>query len=180
MVTELLPADAAHRARNLALVLSDNDGVLTDGTVFISERGEELKQYSHRDGMGVALLREAGVATAIITRESSEFARRRSEKLGLEHCWLGVRDKRAELPRMLQTAGVSIERVAYIGDDINDLPIIEAIAGSGLTAAPADAMPEVKRAVHYVTSLRGGRGAFREFAEWLLSLRNAKLTGGAQ
>ncbi len=180
MVTARLPADAARRARELSLVLSDNDGVLTDGTVFISERGEELKQYSHRDGMGVALLRQAGIATAIITRESTEFARRRSEKLGLEHCFLGVRDKRAELPRILEATGVSIERVAYIGDDINDLPIIEEIAGTGLTAAPADAMPEVKRAVHYVTDLYGGRGAFREFAEWLLSLRNSELTGGAQ
>ncbi|MCA9675504.1 MAG: 3-deoxy-D-manno-octulosonate 8-phosphate phosphatase [Myxococcales bacterium] len=172
-------AEAAARAARIALVLCDNDGVLTDGQVYVSARGEELKAYSLRDGMGVERLRAAGVATAIVTRERSEFARRRADKLRLPHCWLGIADKRAMLGRILEEAGVRVDQVAYIGDDVNDLGIIQAIAPVGLCAAPADAMPEVVDAVHLVTRRPGGRGAFRELAEWILRQRPAQPPGGA-
>ena len=169
----MVNADLGARATRIAMVLCDNDGVLTDGTVWVSERGEEMVAYSRRDGMGVQRLRERGVATAIITREQSAFVRRRAEKLELPHLWLGVRDKRAHLGRVLAETGLAVEQLAYIGDDMNDLDVIAAIGAAGLTAAPADAVPEIKRAVHYVCDAAGGRGALREVAEWLLRLREA-------
>jgi 3-deoxy-D-manno-octulosonate 8-phosphate phosphatase (KDO 8-P phosphatase) len=171
LAASVSPSAIAARAARIALVLCDNDGVLTDGTVYVSERGEELKAYSLRDGMGVERLRERGIATAIITRESSAIVRRRAEKLALPHVWVGVRDKGAALPAILAETGLALDQLAYIGDDINDLSILDAIRPAGLTAAPADAMPDVKRAVHLVCEATGGRGAFREFAEWILRHR---------
>ena len=171
MVTPRYPADAARRAIRLALVLTDNDGVLTDGTVHVGPTGEQTKVYSVRDGMGVERLRERGIATGILTREPPDLIAPRAAKLALRHLWTGVRDKHAQLGRILDQAGVGLDQIAYIGDDVNDLGVIEAVSGVGLTAAPADAMPAVRDAVHYICDAPGGRGAFRELAEWLLRLR---------
>jgi len=159
------------RARRLRLVLTDSDGVLTDGGVYYSERGEALRRFSVRDGMGVELLREDGIATAIVTRERSPHVTRRAEKLSLSHVYLGVRDKAAHLATIVGETGVPLESLAYIGDDVNDLGILTAIGDRGLTAAPADAMTAVLGACHYVCQARGGSGAFRDFAEWILRLR---------
>jgi 3-deoxy-D-manno-octulosonate 8-phosphate phosphatase (KDO 8-P phosphatase) len=158
----------------IALVLTDNDGVLTDGVVHVAATGELTKAYSVRDGMGVERLRGVGIATAVLTREPPALVAPRAHKLEVR-LWTGVRDKRAHLPRMLDEAGVALDQLAYIGDDLNDLDIIEAIGGVGLTAAPGDAMPRVRDCVHYVCDAPGGRGAFREFAEWLLGLRTAEV-----
>jgi 3-deoxy-D-manno-octulosonate 8-phosphate phosphatase (KDO 8-P phosphatase) len=170
VVTPRYPADAARRAIRLALVLTDHDGVLTDGTVHVGPTGEQMKVYSVRDGMGVERLRERGIAAGVITRELPELIAPRAAKLGLT-LWAGVRDKHAQLGRILDQVGVGLDQVAYIGDDVNDLGVIEAIRDVGLTAAPADAMPAVRDAVHYICEAPGGRGAFREVAEWLLRLR---------
>lgn len=167
-----LPTDELRaRASRLRLVLTDSDGVLTDGGVYYSERGEALRRFSVRDGMGVERLRGAGIATAIITRERCGCVERRAAKLRLPHLFLGVRDKAAELPAVLAETGLEIGALAYIGDDVNDLEIMARIGESGLTAAPADAMPELLAACHYRCSARGGHGAFRDFAEWLLGWR---------
>ncbi len=163
--------DFAARARRLRLVLTDCDGVLTDGSVYYSEAGETLRRFSVRDGMGVERLRDAGIATAIVSREPSETILRRSEKLRLPYLFLGIRDKAAHLPTILAETGCEIADLAYIGDDVNDLGLLAAIAEEGLTAAPADAMPEVVAISHYLCSARGGAGAFRDFAEWILRLR---------
>ena len=164
------PGDAAHRALRLALVLTDNDGVLTDGRVYVGPSGEQLKVYSVRDGMGVERLRERGIATGVVTRERPELIAPRASKLAAR-LWAGVRDKTAQLGRILEDTGLGLDQLAYIGDDVNDLGMLEAIGEVGLTAAPADAMPEVAGAVHYVCQSPGGHGAFREVAEWLLRLR---------
>ncbi|HEY4240293.1 MAG TPA: 3-deoxy-D-manno-octulosonate 8-phosphate phosphatase [Kofleriaceae bacterium] len=158
------------RARRIRLVITDNDGVLTDGTVFVGEAGERLKAYSVKDGMGVALLREAGIETAILTREGPALVAPRAEKLGIR-LWSGVRDKRAHLTTILAETSLTPDVLVYIGDDVNDLALLRTIGEVGLTAAPADAVPEVQRAVHFLTAARGGRGAFREVADWLLRLR---------
>lgn len=171
MARVLSQDEARARARRLRLVLSDVDGVLTDAGVYYSEAGEALKRFSLRDGMGVERLREAGVETAFLTRERSPIVERRVEKLKLARSWHGVRDKRAALEAILGETGLTLEQLGYIGDDVNDLGIIQAIAERGLTAAPADGMPEVKDAVAYVASERGGHGAFRDFAEWILRMR---------
>ena len=164
-------AELAARARRLRLVLTDSDGVLTDGGVYYSDSGEALRRFSVRDGMGVERLREAGIATAIVTRERSEPVARRAEKLALPVLFLGVHDKAAQLPAILQDTGLALDALAYIGDDVNDLGILAAVAAEGLTGAPADAMPEVLACCHYACAARGGHGAFREFAEWILRLR---------
>jgi 3-deoxy-D-manno-octulosonate 8-phosphate phosphatase (KDO 8-P phosphatase) len=167
----LASKELRRRAAAIRLVLTDNDGVLTDTGVYYSERGEELKRFSIRDGMGVERLRDAGIATAIITGETSESVARRSEKLKLPALFLGVKDKAAHLATVLTHMGVSVPQVAYIGDDVNDLALLERVGREGLTGAPHDAMPTVARRVHFVSSSRGGHGAFRDFAEWILALR---------
>ena len=167
----LTPSEVRARARRVRLLLTDCDGVLTDGGVYYSDAGESLKRFSVRDGMGVERLRDAGVAAAIVTREQSASVARRSEKLRLPHVFLGVPDKVAALPDVLERSGSRLDEVAFIGDDVNDLGLLELVGERGLTAAPADAMPEVLRAVHYRCAAPGGHGAFREFAEWLLRAR---------
>jgi 3-deoxy-D-manno-octulosonate 8-phosphate phosphatase (KDO 8-P phosphatase) len=163
--------DLRFRAARVRLVVTDVDGVLTDAGVYYSERGEALKRFSVRDGMGVELLRGAGIETAFLTREASPIVARRAEKLGLRFVYLGVADKRAALSQVLGDADVAAAQVAYIGDDVNDLGIMAAVAERGLTGAPADAAPEVLRLAHHRGARLGGHGAFREFADWILRLR---------
>jgi 3-deoxy-D-manno-octulosonate 8-phosphate phosphatase (KDO 8-P phosphatase) len=167
----LAAAELLARARRVRLVVTDSDGVLTDAGVYYSERGEELKRFSIRDGMGVERLRNAGIDTAIVTGEQSGSVARRGEKLGLRHVRLGVKDKAAELSRLTDATGLGAAELAYIGDDVNDLAAIELIGAAGLTGAPADALPAVRQAVAHVCHASGGHGAFREFAEWILELR---------
>lgn len=166
----LAPAEIARRARRLKLVLTDCDGVLTDAGVYYSAQGEELKRFSVRDGMGVERLRNAGVESAIVTGERSLAVQKRAEKLAVE-AHLFVKDKAAKLSEILARHELVAGEVGYIGDDVNDLGVIARVAAEGLVAAPVDAMAEVRRAVHLVTEARGGQGAFREFAEWILAAR---------
>ena len=167
----LSSAQLKSRAKRISLVLTDNDGVLTDTGVYYNENGEAFKRFSIRDGMGVELLRRAGVETAIITSEMSPSVRRRAEKLHMQYLYLGIKDKKGHLPTLLQETRLQPTELAYIGDDVNDLEILEAIGKSGLTGAPADAIPEVRNIVHYRCKAGGGNGAFRDFAEWILRLR---------
>jgi 3-deoxy-D-manno-octulosonate 8-phosphate phosphatase (KDO 8-P phosphatase) len=171
----LLPElELERRAKRIKLVLTDCDGVLTDAGVYYSEQGEQLKRFSLRDGMGVELLRNGGVATAIITREISGPVQKRAQKLQLPHLFEGVRDKLAHLPEILRVTGLEADALAYIGDDVNDLPIITEISErGGLTAAPMDAVDEVAKVVHYRTKKPGGFGAFRDFADLILRWQRA-------
>jgi 3-deoxy-D-manno-octulosonate 8-phosphate phosphatase (KDO 8-P phosphatase) len=169
----MVTAELVRRAAAVRLVLADNDGVLTDGCVWYSERGEELKRYSLRDGMGVELLREAGIAAGVVTREPGGPVIPRARKLGL-HLWLGVKDKRAHLAQILRETNLTAEQVAFIGDDVNDLGLLRHLSEVGLTAAPADAMPAVLDVVQVRCRTGGGQGAFREFADLILELKNRR------
>jgi 3-deoxy-D-manno-octulosonate 8-phosphate phosphatase (KDO 8-P phosphatase) len=171
MSEKLSQSELKSRAKRIKLVLTDNDGVLTDTGVYYSARGEELKRFSIRDGMGVERLRERGIETAIITGELSGSVKRRSEKLKMPYLWLGIKDKRAQLKVILSECGFRVEELGYIGDDVNDLGIIGEISTLGLTACPKDAMDVVQKAVHYRAAATGGHGAFRDFAEWILALK---------
>jgi 3-deoxy-D-manno-octulosonate 8-phosphate phosphatase (KDO 8-P phosphatase) len=169
------------RAADVRLVLTDNDGVLTDTGVYYGPTGEVFKRFSIRDGMAVRLLRSAGIETAIITGETSPSIRRRAEKLKMRFLYLGIDDKRLHLENILASTRLAPHQIAFIGDDVNDLGIIEAVRAEGLTGAPADAMPPVAKAVHYLCGTPGGRGAFREFADWLIALRgNTSHPSGAE
>jgi 3-deoxy-D-manno-octulosonate 8-phosphate phosphatase (KDO 8-P phosphatase) len=166
---ELPEAELRRRARRIRLVLTDCDGVLTDTGVYYSERGEELKRFSLRDGMGVERLRRAQIASAIVTGERSLCVLRRAEKVQMK-AFLGVGDKAARLSAILAELGAKRSETAYIGDDVNDLGVLREVAEEGLTAAPADAVAEVFPAVHRRCEARGGHGAFRDFADWILWL----------
>lgn len=156
------------RAKRVRMVVSDVDGVLTDAGVYYTADGEALKRFSMRDGLGVELLRDAGIKTALLTREDSPIVAARARKLGIDLLWSGQRDKRQALPRLLQQLGIPLEAVAYIGDDVNDLQALTWLGEAGLTACPADAVPQVAAAVHFVSRARGGHGAFRELCDLIL------------
>lgn len=156
------------RAGAVRLVVSDVDGVLTDAGVYYSAQGEELKRFSMRDGMGVELLRDAGIRTAWMTREQSALVAARARKLRIEDLWMGQLDKREALPQLVTALGYRLEQVAYIGDDVNDLGVMQWVAEAGLAVCPVDAVAKVAASAHFVTSARGGHGAFRELCDLIL------------
>lgn len=160
------------RARSIRFVLSDNDGVLTDTGVYYSASGEVMKRFSIRDGMGVERLRDAGITTGILSGEHSPSIKARADKLAIRHVYLGIKDKQAKLSEIVAESGFQHREIAYIGDDFNDLEIIRTVGRHGLTAAPQDAMPDIINAVIFHCSTKGGQGAFREFAEWIIAHRS--------
>ncbi len=168
---KLTEKEIRRRARHIKLVLTDVDGVLTDTGVYYSADGEELKRFSIRDGMGMELLREMGIATAMMTREDSPRVASRSKKLGLPYYFAGVLDKQKKLPEVLERTGLELRELAYIGDDVNDVEVMREIAREGLTACPKDAMPTARSVAHYAAKAPGGHGAFRDFAEWIMKNR---------
>lgn len=158
------------KAKKIKLLLTDCDGVLTDGCSYYSAQGEELKKFSLRDGMGVERLRNiCQIDTGIITKENSQIVARRAEKLKISHIYINVQDKRQKLLEILEKHKLKAEEIAYIGDDVNDLEIIQY---SGLSACPADAFPLIQKSVDYICSQPGGEGAFREVAELIIELKH--------
>ena len=161
--------DLTQKAQKIKLLLTDCDGVLTDGGVYYSANGEELKKFNLRDGMGVERLRKlCGIDTGIVTGENSPIVSRRAEKQQNKHLHLGVKDKKQCLTQILLSLNLSADEIAYIGDDRNDYEVIQM---AGLTASPADGDSLIKETVHYICTQSGGAGAFREFAELIIKLR---------
>lgn len=161
--------DIVEKAKRIKLLLTDVDGVLTDTGVFYSDAGEVMKRFSIRDGMGVQRLREMiQVETGIISGENSGSIKQRALKLKINELHLGIEDKWSVLKTISQAKKIPLEDIAYIGDDTND---IEAMQAVGLSACPADAMQQTRQAAHYVCENKGGYGAFREFAELIISAR---------
>lgn len=152
--------------RRIRLFATDVDGVLTDGGMYYSESGDELKKFHTRDGMGIKLLQRAGLLTAIITQESTKIVMRRAQKLTIPEVHQGAFDKLMVLKDLVARHRLTMDQVAYMGDDVNDLQALRAV---GLSAAPADGMPVVLKAVRYVCKHKGGEGAVREVAELILS-----------
>jgi len=152
--------------RGVRLLAMDVDGVLTDAGMYYTESGDELKKFTTRDGMGIKLLQAAGLVTAFITREKTTIVERRGQKLAVPEVHQGVDDKLAVLTTLAKKYGLSLDQVAYIGDDVNDL---EALRAVGFSAAPADAMPSVLKAVHFICKKKGGDGAVRELADLILA-----------
>lgn len=154
--------------KNAALVkllALDVDGVLTDGSINIGAEGELFKAFNARDGLGLSCLLRSGVRVAIITGRKSAIIHRRAEELGITELYEGVKDKRKILAELAENAGLKQEEIAYMGDDLNDLP---ALTYAGLPCAPADAAPEVIRASVFTAQNCGGHGAVREAAELIL------------
>lgn len=160
-------SDILDKARMIRLLLTDCDGVLTDGSVYYSDSGELMKKFHIRDGMGVERLRDvAGIETGIISGEKSISLKRRAEKLLIDECHLGIKEKGAIVQSISARRGIPLSSIAYIGDDVNDLSVFSLV---GLSSSPRDAMSEVRNRVHFVCELKGGEGVFREFAEFLIS-----------
>ena len=153
------------RARHaIRLLVVDVDGTLTDGGMYYDANGEALKKFDTRDAKGMLLLREQGVRVCVVTAETSAVVTARMRKLGIQDYFPGVSDKRAWLEEQCAQWGIDYAQVAYIGDDLNDLP---GLALVGLSCCPADAVPEVHAAVKYRCAARGGSGAVREVCDLL-------------
>ena len=150
----------------IKMFLTDCDGCLTDGGMYYSEKGDELKKFNTHDGMGFSLLRGKDIITGIITSEAVELNRRRAEKLKLDILETGCKDKLAAVKKYCEQYNVKLENVAYVGDDINDLEVISAV---GLGCCPADAIPSVKEAAQIVTRAKGGEGVIREIVEIIIN-----------
>lgn len=160
----------AERAARLRMMVFDVDGVLTDGRLYFGPGGEALKVFDVRDGLGVKRLHYAGVATAILSSRSSEIVALRARELGIVHLRQGVADKAEGFARLLGASGFAAEDCGFMGDDLPDLPVLATV---GFAAAVADAVPEVRAAAHWVAQARGGRGAVRELAEFVLRAQRA-------
>lgn len=159
-------AELREKARKIKLAVFDVDGVLSDGRLYFASDGEEIRAFNTLDGLGIRLLQNSGIATAIITGRSSPLVERRARDLGIVHLVQGREDKLAVLTDMLEELDLSFEQVAYLGDDLPDLA---AIRQAGLGMAVANAHDFVKQHADGVTRLKGGRGAAREFCELIMA-----------
>jgi 3-deoxy-D-manno-octulosonate 8-phosphate phosphatase (KDO 8-P phosphatase) len=160
------------RAARIRLVLLDVDGVLTDGRIWYGPEGEALKAFDVKDGHGIVLLRDR-VEFGVISGRPGAASRKRLEELRVKHLIFGERDKLAGYGQLAHL-GVPDDQVAYMGDDVNDVPLLARV---GLSACPADARPEVLAAVHFVARAPGGRGAVRELCDLLLAAKDGPQHG---
>jgi 3-deoxy-D-manno-octulosonate 8-phosphate phosphatase (KDO 8-P phosphatase) len=161
--------DIQNRAARIKLLLMDCDGVLTDGRIWLLENGEDQKMFHTRDGFGIELLHRAGLQSGVITGRTSIALERRAQALGMLFIWQGSEDKRNAFADSLTEAALSSEEVAFIGDDLTDIPLLKLC---GLAVAVADGAVETRSHAHYVTEARGGHGAVREVCELILKAQN--------
>ena len=163
--TDTITTDVIRRAARIRLVAMDVDGTLTNGRIVIGEKGELAKHFSVRDGLGLTLLRRAGIELAIVTGRESTIVKRRAAELGIKRVHQNVADKRGALEQLCESLGIGLNESAFVGDDWPDLP---AMLACGLAAAPVDAEPEVLTAAHWVSTRPAGAGAIRDLANFLL------------
>jgi 3-deoxy-D-manno-octulosonate 8-phosphate phosphatase (KDO 8-P phosphatase) len=161
------------KAEKIKMLITDCDGVLTDGGVYYGENGEVMKKFNIKDGMAVERMRNiCNVEIGIITGELSPSVAKRAEKLKITQLHLGAKDKPLVLNKILAALpDLRPEEIAYIGDDVNDLEVMKLV---GLTASPADGISFVKEKVDYICHAKGGEGCFREFAELIISAKTKK------
>ena len=162
-----MPADAD--CTPIELILSDVDGVLTDGSVVYTNEGIEIKRFHIRDGLGIRVWQQAGYQFGVLTARSSNIVKVRAAEIGVEIVRQGFEDKLPETRRIAESLGLSMDQVCYIGDDLVDLAVINNV---GFGVAVADAAPEVQSAAKHVTEARGGRGAVREVIETILKAKH--------
>lgn len=157
--------DARERARSVRIMIFDVDGVMTDGRLYFSNSGEEMKSFHTLDGQGVKMLRESGVEIALLTARQSQIVARRAAELGITHLRQGASDKRAGFDDLLRECGFDAAAAGYAGDDLVDLPVL---VRCGFAASVPDAPEAVRGKAHYVTRAGGGRGAARELCEFIM------------
>ena len=165
-MTKISETEFQSRLSQVRLLALDVDGVLTDGGLYYTESGEELKKFNVKDGQGIKLVIQAGIEVAIITTSTSAVVLHRAKKLGIKNVFLGIEDKLTTVKELCEKLSLSLSQVAYVGDDIVDLPVLNAV-GCPLTVA--DAMSENQACAIYTTKLAGGRGCVREVCNLLLN-----------
>ena len=153
------------RAKNIKLIVFDVDGVMTDGSLYLCDDGQEYKAFNSHDGLGMKMLKASGVEMAIITGRTSNVVVKRAENTGVAHFYQGVEDKLEALEHLTQKLGLELSQCAFMGDDVLDLPPMRR---SGLSLTVPAAPPLVKQHAHYVTTREGGRGAIREVVELIM------------
>ena len=163
-----IPTDTVARAAKIRLVAFDVDGTLTDGRLWMTEDGREIKAFHVHDGLGIKRLREHGIDVALISSRISRAVELRAEQLGVDHVYQGKDDKLACFEDLLRASGLTAEQACYVGDDLPDLAPMSAC---GLAIAVADARPEVLDAAHWYTRSNGGDGAAREVCDFILAAR---------
>ena len=156
------------RAADIRLIVSDVDGVWTDGRIIYSADGGEIKEFNVRDGLGVKLAQRCGISVALLTSRQSPTIERRARELGILEVHQGASNKLIETEKLARRLGISFDQLAYVGDDLPDLG---PMAQAAISAAPSDAAPEVRAAAAWKLDAAGGRGAFRELVERLLHER---------
>lgn len=161
--------DILNKAKQIKLVIFDVDGVLTDGSLFFGDDGQEYKSFYARDGLGMKLLQRTGVEIGIITARSSNVVKHRMKNLGIKHVYQGSLNKAAAFDEMLTKLNIKAEHTAYAGDDIIDLAVMQRV---GLAVAVQDAHPHVKQHAHWVTPHNGGRGAARDLCELIMEAQD--------
>ncbi len=154
------------KLKKIKLVITDVDGVLTDGGMYYSKDGDYLKKFNTRDAMGMEILLGLGVKTVMLTRENSEIVKARAKKIKISKLYSGVIDKKKILKEILKEYKISTEQIAYIGDDVNDLEIMKSV---GFSVTPYNGIDQIKKISNYVCKLKGGDGAFRELADIIIS-----------
>lgn len=155
-------------AKNIKLLALDVDGVLTDGSIYLSPQQEAVKKFNAKDGMGISCAVRTGLLIVIITGRKSPIIALRAKELGITKVYEGIKDKRLALYDLMQEYCLQKEEIAYVGDDLNDLPALTQV---GLACAPADAVDEVKRICHFISDKEGGNGAVRQVLELILGAR---------
>lgn len=171
MSLDLGSEDLLAKLAHVKLLALDVDGVLTDGGLYYTESGEELKKFNVKDGLGIKRLMEQGVEVAILTASHSQATWHRAQRLGIVHVHMGVEHKLTQLQHLCEMLSLTLEQVAYVGDDLVDLPAMQAV---GCPMTVADAIPEVQAVALYITPYGGGNGAVRHICELLIRSSSAK------
>ncbi len=154
------------KAKKIKLLICDIDGVFSDGSIYLGNEGEELKAFNTKDGYGIKALMQRGVEVAVITGRQSAIVEKRMTSLGVKYIYQGMETKAVGLAELTKDLGLTLQEIAFIGDDYPDIPAMQQV---GLAVAVADAHPFVKQIAHYVTSTRGGKGAVRELTDLLIA-----------
>ncbi|MCL1893189.1 MAG: HAD hydrolase family protein [Holophagaceae bacterium] len=160
--------DIEHRAKKIKLVCTDVDGVLTDGLLNYGPEGGHWKQFYVRDGVGIKALQKSGIPVVFISGQLSESTTKRARDLGVEDCFTGVATKVDLIEKICIKYGVSLEEIAYVGDDMIDIGMLRQ---AGFAICPQDAVPEVKAIAHWIVPVNGGRGVIRSVAEFIIKTK---------
>lgn len=168
-MTQYRSEDTDERALHVTHIFLDVDGVMTDGTIIYGESGRELKTFDVKDGVGIKLAQKAGLEFVVITGRESHILLQRCRELGINDVHQKNWDKITLVNEILKQKNIGLHQIAYMGDDIVDLPVMKRV---GLAAAPADCVQEIREICHFITTRPGGRGAVRELIELILKAQN--------